>query len=134
MVILQNCDGSNYAVSGKIITTFAYFQGHFWSHLSCKHWSFLPILVHYLLLQIYHTVNRLRSFLSHGRLVTQSLGRSVTWSHGHTVTRSHGHTVTRSLGHMVTWSLGHSVTRSLGHLVTWSLGHLVTWSLGHLVT
>ena len=49
---------------------------------------------HCLQIQIYHTVNRLRSFL-------------VTWV----------------LGHLVTWSLCHSVTRSLGHLVTWSLGH-----------
>ena len=61
--------------------------------------------------KIYHTVNRLRSFLS--------LGHSVTWSLGHSVTRSLDHSVTRSLSH--------SVTRSLGHLVTWSLGHLVSF-------
>ena len=68
--------------------------------------------------QIYHTVNRLRSFLS--------LGHSVTRSLGHSVTRSLGHSVTRSLSHLVTWSLG--------HLITWSLDHSVTWSLGHSVT
>ena len=44
--------------------------------------------------KIYHTVNRLRSFLSLG------------------------HWVTRSLGHLVTRSLGHSVTRSLSHSIT----------------
>ena len=48
-------------------------------------------------LRIYHTVNRLGSFLSHGHLVTWSLDHSVTWS----------------LRHSVTWSLSHSVTRSL---------------------
>ena len=41
--------------------------------------------------KIYHTVNRLRSFLS--------LGHLVTWSLGHLVTRSLGHSVTRSLCH-----------------------------------
>ena len=30
-------------------------------------------------IEIYHTVNRLRSFLSLGHLVTRSLGHSVTW-------------------------------------------------------
>ena len=49
--------------------------------------------------EIYHTVNRLRSFLSLCHLVTRSLS----------------HLVTRSLGHAVTRSLGHSVTQSLGH-------------------
>ena len=43
--------------------------------------------------QIYHTVNRLRSFLSLGHLVTWSLGHLVTWSLGHSVTRSLGHSV-----------------------------------------
>ena len=55
---------------------------------------------------IYHTVNRLRSFLSSCH--------PVLWSFGH---------------YLIIWSFGHLVTRSLGHLVTWSLGHLVTWSL-----
>ena len=39
--------------------------------------------------EIYHTVNRLRCFLSLGHSVTRSLGHLVTWS----------------LGHLVTWSL-----------------------------
>ena len=55
------------------------------------------------LMKIYHTDNRLRSFLSPS----------------HSVTRSLGHLVTRSLGHSVTWSLGHSVTWSL--FSTWLL-------------
>ena len=76
--------------------------------------------------EIYHTVNRLRSFLS---LDHWSLGHSVTLSLCH-----FGHSVTRSLGHLVTESLGHSVTQSVSHLVSWSLGHLVTQSLGHSVT
>ena len=48
----------------------------------------------YLYHKIYHTVNRLRSLLSLGHLVTWSLGCLVT----------------RSLGHLVTWSLGHLFT------------------------
>ena len=92
--------------------------------------------------EIYHTVNRLRSFLSPnhsvswslGHLVTQSLSHSVTQSLSHSVTRSLGHSVTRSLGHSVTRSLGHSVTQSLSHSVTRSLGHSVSRSLGHSVT
>ena len=62
--------------------------------------------------EIYHTVNRLRSFQSSCHPVIQSFNHSVIWS------------LSKSLGHSVTWSLGHSVTWSLGHLVTWSLGHL----------
>ena len=61
--------------------------------------------------KIYHTVNRLRSFLSPSYLVTRSLG----------------HLVIRSLGHSVTWSLGHSVTWSLSHSVIWLL--FSTWPL-----
>ena len=57
--------------------------------------------MHTLHKKIYHTVNRLRSFLS--------LGHSVTWSLGHSVTRSLGHSVTWSLGHPVTWSPSHLV-------------------------
>ena len=57
--------------------------------------------------KIYHTVNRLRSFLSSC----------------HPVIWSFDHSVTRSLGHLVTQSLGHSVTRSLCHLVTQSYSH-----------
>merc|ERR1711978_808018 len=72
---------------------------------------------------MYHTVNRLRSFL-----VTWSLGHLVTWSLGLSVTRSLGHSVTWSLGHLVTWSLSHLVTRSLE-----SLNHLITWSSCHPV-
>ena len=49
--------------------------------------------------QIYHTVDRLRSFLSLGQLVTRSLSHSVTC-------------------HLVTWSLGHSVTMSFCHSVS----------------
>ena len=81
--------------------------------------------------EIYHLVNRLRSFLSLGHSVTWSLDHSVTRSLS--VTRPLGHLVTRPLGHLVTGSLGHSVTWSLGHLVTWSLSHSVTHSLGHYV-
>ena len=81
--------------------------------------------------KIYHTVNRLRSFLSSCHPVIQSLGYSVTRSFSHSVTWSFSHLVTWSFSHLVTWSLGHSVTRSLSH---WSLHHSVTRSLGHLVT
>ena len=49
--------------------------------------------------KIYHTVNRLRSFLSPS----------------HSVTRSLGHSVTRSLGHLITRSLSHSVLQSSNH-------------------
>ena len=57
--------------------------------------------------KIYHTVNRLRSFLSFCHPVI-----------GHLIIQSFVHLVIQSLGHLVTWSLGHSVTQSLGDLVT----------------
>ena len=69
---------------------------------------------------MYHTVNRLRSFLSSCHPVIWSFDNSVIWSFSHLVTRL--------LHQSVTWSLSHSVTWSLGHSVTWSLSHSVTWS------
>ena len=74
----------------------------------------------WLQIKIYHTVNRLRSFLS--------FSHSVNWSFSHLVTLSFSHSVIQSLGHLVTWSLGHSISWSLGNLVTRSL---ITQSLGH---
>ena len=57
--------------------------------------------------KIYHTVNRLRSFLSSYNPVIHSVSLLV-------------------ITLLVTRSLSHSVTQSLGHSVTWSLSHLVT--------
>ena len=52
--------------------------------------------------KIYHTVNRLRSFLSPSHSVTRSLVNSFTLSLCHSVTQSLGHSVTLSLCHSVT--------------------------------
>ena len=92
--------------------------------------------IKHLEMKIYHTVNRLRSFLSSCHLVIRSSGHLDIFSSGYQVIQSSSHPVIQSFIH--------SFIPSFGHLIIWSScqpvippschqWHPIITSFGHLV-
>ena len=82
----------------------------------------------YIIYLIYHTVNRLRSFLSSGHLVFQSSSYQVIQLSSYQVIKSSGHLVIQSSVHPVIQSSRHFLILSSCHLVMRSSGNSVILS------